>query len=148
MIYREAGEIDIERMHELRLAVKENVLVTHALVTRAHYLKYLFEDGKGWVADENGILAGFAIVDLKGKNVWGLFVSPGFEKQGIGKKLQTLMLNWYFNLTKETISLSTAPHTRAEKFYTATGWKRCGILLNGEVKFEMEFIKWQSISKK
>lgn len=142
MIFREAIETDIDQMHALRLSVRENVLITHSLVTHDHYIKYLFTDGKGWVCETDDRIAGFGIVNLKGKNIWGLFVAPEFENRGIGSELQKIMLNWYFDQSKETISLSTAQHTRAEKFYTATGWKRCGILSNGEVQFEMSFDRW------
>ncbi len=146
MLFREAVSADIEEMHALRLAVKENVLVTHALVSRTHYVKYLFEDGKGWVCVDAERITGFAIVDLKGKSVWALFVLPEYEGKGIGKKLQRTMLEWYFNQTQETLTLSTASHTRAEQFYTATGWKKCELLPNGEVKFELDFQSWKKFA--
>lgn len=142
MPLREASLNDIDAMHTLRLAVKENVLITHSLVTRDHYLKYLFDDGKGWVYEIEGSIVGFGIVDLKGSCVWGLFVSPEHEGKGIGKLLQEKMLKWYFNHSHKTLSLTTAQGTRAEKFYTLTGWKHKGILSNGEIKFEMEFNDW------
>ena len=145
MVFREATVHDIDKMHQLRLSVKENVLITHTLVTREHYIRYLTTDGKGWVCEINSEIAGLAIVDLKGNNVWGLFVGPEFEKSGIGKQLQNLMLDWYFTQTEKTIWLSTERNSRAEKFYSLTGWKNAGILQNGEVKFEMTFSDWRNI---
>jgi GNAT superfamily N-acetyltransferase len=71
-----------------------------------------------------------------------LFVQPGFDKKGIGKKLHDDMLNWYFSHTDETIWLGTAPNTRAEKFYRKAGWKEVGIHGKGEIKFEMEVANW------
>ena len=59
------------------------------------------ERGKGWVCEIENNIVGFAIVDLKENNIWALFVQPEFENMGIGKKLHTAMLNWYFNQAKK-----------------------------------------------
>jgi GNAT superfamily N-acetyltransferase len=47
-------------------------------------------------------LVGFAIADLVDNNIWALFIHPGFEKLGIGKKLHDEMVNWYFSQTDKT----------------------------------------------
>jgi len=73
-----------------------------------------------------------------------LFVHPEFEKQGIGKKLHDMMLGWYFDQTKETVWLGTAPNTRAEKFYRKAGWKEVGTHGKGEIKFEMNYNDWDN----
>jgi hypothetical protein len=51
------------------------------------------------------------------------------------------MLNWYFDQTKETVWLSTAPNTRAEKLYRKAGWKEVG-KHGKEIKFEMSYRDW------
>jgi hypothetical protein len=51
------------------------------------------------------------------------------------------MLNWYFDQTKETVWLSTAPNTRAEKFYRKAEWKEVGVY-GKEIKFEMNYQDW------
>ncbi len=137
MLIREAQVADIPRLSEVRLAVRENVLSNPALVTYEDYVEYLTRRGKGWVAEEAGRIAGFAIVDLQGRNIWALFVHPAFEGRGIGRALHDLMLDWYFSQTNETVWLGTAPGTRAEAFYRKAGWREVGVRENGEIKFEM-----------
>ena len=65
------------------------------------------------------------------------------EKNGIGKILQSEMLNWYFSNHSEPLWLSTAPGTRAEQFYRNSGWKETGRDANGEIVFEIDVLTWQ-----
>ena len=94
----------------------------------------------------DGTIVGFSIVSVIDRNVWALFIQPGYDKRGIGKKLHHDMLNWYFSQTNETIWLSTAPGTRAEAFYRRAGWQETGMTKSGEVKFEMTAHKWSSLT--
>ncbi len=139
MIFREATIADIPQIQIVRNAVKENRLSDPSVVTDDDCKIYITQKGKGWVCEiENNIVA-FAIADLIDKNIWALFVRPAFESKGIGKKLHDEMLHWYFDQTKETVWLSTASNTRAEKFYRNAGWKQVGMYGKGEIKFEMSF---------
>lgn len=140
--FREATVHDIDAMHAVRMSVKENVLNTPSLVTTADYTRYLTSHGKGWLCEIENRVVGLAIIDAEGKNIWGLFVHPAFEGKGIGKKLQELMLDWFFGQSRDTLWLGTAQNTRAEKFYEFSGWKKVGQRKNGEVKFEMSYEDW------
>lgn len=142
MIFREATIDDIPQMQVVRNAVKENVLSNPDLIKDADYIPFITVNGKGWVGEICEQIVGFAIVDLKGKNIWALFVHPDFEAKGIGKQLHKKMMDWYFNQTKETVWLSTAPNSRAEKFYRLNGWTEVGIYGKDEVKFEMGSENW------
>jgi GNAT superfamily N-acetyltransferase len=144
MIFREATIADIPQMQIVRHSVKENILSNPALVTDKDCEDYLTSRGKGWVCENNGLVVGFAIVDLIDKNIWALFVHPDFEGKGIGKKLHDTMLGWYFNQTKETVWLSTAFNTKAENFYRKAGWKEVGKHGKNEIKFEMHFDDWNT----
>ncbi len=145
MIFREATIEDIPALQVIRSAVKENVLNNPLLVTQKDYVLYLTTDGKGWLCETNNTISGFAIVNIQQNNIWALFVHPDFEKRGIGKKLQTIMLDWYFKQTKKSVWLSTAPNSRAERFYNLTGWNNIGFTKNGEAKFEMSFDGWEKL---
>lgn len=144
MIIREATIEDIPQIQKVRNSVKENVLSNPALVTDEHCVEYLTIRGKGWVAEVDDKIVGFAIADLQDHNIWALFLHPYFEKKGIGKQLHDTMLNWYFSQTKETVWLSTSPNTRAALFYPKAGWTLVGMYGKGELKFEMRAIDWKA----
>lgn len=147
MEIREARIEDIPQIQVVRNAVKENTLSDPNLVTDQDCEDFLFERGKGWVCEIDKQIVGFSIVDLKENNVWALFLDPDFEKQGIGRKLHDVMLDWYFKQTKENVWLGTSPNTRAEIFYRKSGWNEIGTHGKGEVKFEMTFENWENHTK-
>jgi GNAT superfamily N-acetyltransferase len=137
MVFREAQFADIGKMHGIRVAVKENRLSDPNRISSLDYEKNLKERGKVWVCEIEAQVIRFAIVDLFESKIWALFVDPIFEGKSVGRKLQQLMLNWYFKQTENTIWLGTSPGTRAEQFYRKTGWKATGTHSNGEILFEM-----------
>lgn len=137
MIFREATVADIPQIQMVRNSVKENTLSDPALVSDADCETYITQRGKGWVCEVDNTIVGFAIADLQDHNIWALFIHPGHEGKGIGRRLHDTMLNWYFSQTAETVWLSTSPGTRAEKFYRQAGWKEVGIYGKGEIKFEL-----------
>ena len=143
MIFREATIHDIPQMHAIRIAVKENILPDPSIITKEDYISFLTVRGKGWVCAIENIVIGFAIIDLQEKNIWALFVHLDHERKGVGKRLQQIMLNWYFEINDETVWLGTSPGTRAENFYRVSGWKEVGRRANGEIKFEMTKSEWE-----
>jgi GNAT superfamily N-acetyltransferase len=145
MIFREAILDDIIPMHEVRMSVKENALSNPDRVKENDYIEFIREKGKGWVCENSGIILGFSIIDASEHSVWALFVKPGFEKMGIGRRLHELMLNWYFQNHSEKLWLGTAPGTRAESFYIKAGWEKAGISSTGESRFEITREMWASI---
>lgn len=142
-IIREARLEDIPHIQSVRNSVKENTLSDPGLVTDADCEEFLFERGKGWVADMESRIVGFSIADLKENNIWALFLHPDFENLGIGRKLHDIMLDWYFEQTPETVWLGTSPDTRAETFYRKSGWKETG-MHGKEIKFEMTYNNWKN----
>ncbi|MEO6070831.1 MAG: GNAT family N-acetyltransferase [Chitinophagaceae bacterium] len=143
MIFREATIADITQMQVVRHSVKENVLSDPSLVTDKDCEDYITNRGKGWVCEVEGKIVGFAIADLKDHNIWALFVDPLFEKKGIGRRLHQLMLDRYFDTTKETVGLSTAPNSRAAHFYKIAGWQQVGFTKRGDLLFEMTYSNWR-----
>jgi GNAT superfamily N-acetyltransferase len=142
MILRAAKIEDIPQIQIVRNSVTENTLSDPNLVTNEDCEVYLTVRGKGWVCEIDRQIVGFAIVDLKENNIWALFLDPKFERQGIGRQLHHIMLNWYFTQTQATVWLGTAFNTRAEKFYRKAGWKEVGTHGTKEIKFEMSYNDW------
>ena len=147
MIFREATIEDIPQIQIVRNSVTKNTLSDPALVPDKDCEEFMFVRGKGWVCEIDKQITGFAIADLKENNIWALFLLPAFEKQGIGRRLHDMMVDWYFTQTKDNVWLGTAPSTRAESFYRKAGWKEIGTHGKGEIKFEMSFDEWAALKK-
>lgn len=146
MNFRIAAISDIPSIQMVRNSVKENILSNPGLITDLAVEDYITNRGKGWVCEINSSIVGFAIVDLHENNIWALFIHPDFEKRGVGKKLQQIMLDWFFSHSDKTLWLSTSPGTRAELFYQNSGWVKKGKYGDGEIKFEMNLKKWSNCS--
>ncbi len=145
MIFRVATSADITGMQIVRNAVKENPLPDPSYVSDSDCEDFINNRGRGWVCEIESKVVGFAIADLKENNIWALFIHPIHEGKGIGKRLHQLMLDWYFDQSKESVWLGTAPNTRAEQFYRKAGWRETGVRPNGEIKFEMTSEDWRKV---
>jgi GNAT superfamily N-acetyltransferase len=137
MNFREATTNDIEELHVIRMSVKENVLSNPLLVQPQDYEAFLTEKGKGWLCEIDGKPVGFAIVDTERNNLWALFLSPEYERKGIGRQLHDRMLDWCRKQGISSLWLTTDPKTRARKFYEKAGWKETGTTTSGEVRMEI-----------
>ena len=127
---------DVEAMHQLRNAVRENRLSDPASVSANSYRSYI-EAGSLWVAETGGRIAGFAAVDRDKESVWALFVGPELEGSGIGRALHRHMLEWALEQGLRRLSLRTERDSRAASFYRRAGWTQIGISPEGEAIFEI-----------
>ncbi len=148
MYIRAATISDISELFSVRMSVKENVLVTLALVTDEICADYISNRGKGWVCEVEGSIVGFAIANLQGNSIWALFLRPEYEGRGIGRQLHNTMLDWYFSMTDTTVWLGTDANTRAEQFYRKAGWVETGRDARGEIRFEMSADDWRALAQK
>jgi len=135
---------DIPQIHEVRNAVTENKLSNPDRITHDDYVTFLTVRGKGWVYEADGLIVGFAVVDLAEDNIWALFLLPAFEGKGIGRQLQEVMLDWYFASGRDHVWLGTSPGTRAATFYRKSGWTETGKNGEKEIKFEMTRAAWMA----
>lgn len=120
--YRPAISDDIAGMHHVRKAVLENRLTSNK-IREEHYLPYLEELGRSWVAVNNAnAVLGFAAGNRETGNIWALFVHPDAEGKGIGKALHDMMVAWLFSTGLQQLNLSTGANTRAQEFYERAGW--------------------------
>ena len=72
MTIREAKIEDIQQIQLVRNSVKENTLSDPGLVSDQDCKEFITERGKGWVCEINDQIVGFAIADLKKRNIWEL----------------------------------------------------------------------------
>jgi GNAT superfamily N-acetyltransferase len=142
MRIRLAVESDIAEMHRVRTSVRENRLTDPERVQPRDYRSLLSTRGRGWVSEVDGRIVAFAVVDLTRANVWALFVEPACEGQGLGRKLHDTMMAWVFSEGASNVWLTTAPGTRAERFYKTAGWQYSGPEPSGEARYEMPRDTW------
>jgi GNAT superfamily N-acetyltransferase len=127
---------DIAAMHLVRTAVRENKLIS-SVITEQDYIPAIEVTGRGWVIDVNGAIAGFAIGNEQTGNIWALFVHPDHERRGYGRRLHDVMVAWLFSRGLRRLWLTTAPNTRAERFYSEAGWHFKRGLPGGESLYEL-----------
>jgi ribosomal protein S18 acetylase RimI-like enzyme len=88
---RRAFPTDIADIQRIRNAVRENRLVS-TVITDEDVRVMLEDRGRGWVAEVDGAVVGFAIGDATNGNVWALFVDPAHEGRGHGRALHDAMV--------------------------------------------------------
>jgi GNAT superfamily N-acetyltransferase len=133
VIFREATIGDIPALSEVRLSVRENALSDPLKITHEMYATYLGGAGRGWLCEVGGEVVGFSVASLADASIWALFVRPGYEGRGIGRKLLGLATDWLFGTGAQSVTLSTEAGTRADRFYEGQGWQRGEIKDGGEV---------------
>jgi len=127
---------DFDEVMRIRYAVRENRLVSMKIGPEL-YAEHIERKGRGWVAEEAGRIVGFAIGDRDEADIWALFVDPPFEGRGHGRRLHDTMVDWMFAQGLPRITLGTDPHTRAERFYIAAGWRFTHLRDDGEHAYEL-----------
>ena len=132
---RLATVADIDGMHRVRLAVRENRLSDPGRITAADYRAALETLGRGWVIEAQGQIVAFAIAYASG-SLWALFVDPAHEGRGHGRALHAAMVEWLWSLGLRRLWLTTAPGSRAEGFYSRLGWQACG-RVDGDLRMEL-----------
>ncbi len=138
---RQATRADIPQIQRVRHSVKENRL-TSRVILDDDVASAIEGAGRGWVVDIEGRIVGFSIAQCdpgsdKTGSIWALFVDPDFEGQGHGRRLHDVAVQWLWSCGVQWLWLSTETDTRAERFYELSGWQRCGLTPDGEVRFQM-----------
>jgi len=89
-ILRQAQRGDIPDIQRVRHAVRENRL-TSRVVTDDDVADSIERTGRGWVIEVDGRVQAFAIGNADTGNIFALFVEPGHERRGYGRRLQDEM---------------------------------------------------------
>lgn len=132
---RRASAADVPGIQRVRAAVKENRLVSRR-IGDDEVLHAIEAGGRGWVVEEAGKIVAFAIVQTEAGRVWALFVDPGHEGHGHGRRLLDTLVGWCWARGLQRLQLSTEPGTRAQRFYARAGWRETGPAPGGEIGFE------------
>jgi GNAT superfamily N-acetyltransferase len=123
------------------MSVRENRLVS-LRIAHDEYRNAITVDGKGWVAEVDGVVVGFAVGLLREKNLWALFVKPGFEGIGVGRSLARYAFDWFHDENVSEVTFTTEPDTRADAFYTRLGCERGDLVSHGDVAYTWRRAFW------
>lgn len=134
---RRAVAADIPGIQRVRASVKENRLVSTTISDEDVRIA-IEETGRGWVVEEEGEVAAFAIGNVITGNVWALFVRPESEGRGYGRQLHDATIEWLFAAGADRLWLTTEPGTRAQRFYETAGWNLVGTTDQGELRYEKQ----------
>jgi len=132
---RVAVRADVREIQRVRHSVRENRL-TSTTISDEDVIEAIERTGRGWVMEVDGRIVGFAVGNAESGNIWALFLEPGHERRGHGRRLHDEMVSWLWSRGVERLWLTTAPGTRAERFYERAGWKNGGKTPSGELLFE------------
>ena len=133
---RKATVDDSSRITEVRNAVRENRLSPANVARVEDTARWIYENGTFWVWEQDGTVQGFAVADVRDGTIFGLFVHPDYEGRGIARALLPLACEDLRRAGHTTARLTTAPGSRAERFYRRNGWTDTGRRENGEIVFE------------
>ena len=117
------------------MAVQENRLESLVLTTD-DYAAAIESPGRGWVIEDDDMIVAFAVGNAETGNIWALFVDPGHDHRGHGRRLHDTMVEWLEAQGIQRLWLTTEPGTRAERFYVAAGWRPVRRTSSGEILFE------------
>lgn len=132
---RQAIATDIPAMWTVRYAVTENPL-TPGRISDEEFRSEIEDSGRGFVAEVDDRIVGFAVGNARTGNVWALFVTPEAQGRGVGEALHRALLTWFRSQPPHTLWLSTGTATRARAFYEKHGWRCVGPYGDAEVRYE------------
>ena len=147
MNIRVAQESDIETLFEIRTSVVENYQSREAIaelgITPESLAHMLATDCCAWIVEMDNQPVGFSIANATEKTIFGLFVRPSYENQGVGRALMQAAENWLWSQGIKEIWLVTGndPNLRAYGFYLHLNWTPVGVEADGDFKGEMKFVK-------
>lgn len=136
---RDATEADIEVIFDIRTCVRENHLSAGDLaemgITPARVRDALAAAPCIWVAEVDGMPAGFSMANFDDGSVFAAFVRPEMEGRGVGTRLMKRAEGALFR-RHACIWLETDGASRAAVFYRKIGWSLVATLPNGDIRFE------------
>jgi GNAT superfamily N-acetyltransferase len=136
VVLRQATMVDADSIWKVRYSVTENTL-RQGRISNEDLRSALEETGRGWVVEVDGSIEAFAIGIARSGNIWALFVAPEAQGRGYGSRLHDVMVGWLREQRVPLLWLTTGDATKACAFYEKRGWKRVGVLSDGQARYEL-----------
>ena len=147
-VIRPMTTADVQGALDMRGRTRENAVSIDELaaeygVTPASAVAALQSTQSGWVCEDRGRIAGFAIGDRANGEVVVVALLPEYERRGIGRLLLTHVQNMLFSAGHDTIWLwaNPDPEVRTTGFYRHMGWVNTGHIENGAVRLERSALR-------
>ncbi|WP_019643487.1 GNAT family N-acetyltransferase [Novispirillum itersonii] len=139
-LIRPARPDDIPAIFEIRTSVRENHLSRAELaelgITPDSLRAILEASPCLWVAESDGAVAGFSMIDAADACLFAAFVHPRAEGRGLGRLLVAAAEEALFS-THDSAWLETAAASRAAGFYRRLGWAQSGpVSVDGDIRME------------
>lgn len=138
---RPAGAADVEAIFHVRTSVRENALTVTELaalgITPASIDAAITQAPCAWVAERDGEVVGFAMVDLPEACLFAVFVLPEHEGQGVGRQLMQVSEAALF-LHHPVIWLETDAASKAAAVYRHLGWRHACDAGGGDVRLQKQ----------
>jgi GNAT superfamily N-acetyltransferase len=133
---RKATRADYPHISEIRLSVRENCLAKSKYESVARHADWIFDNAAFWVWEEDGIIQGFFRSGSAQCEIFAHFIHPAYEGRGIGRALLSPACQILRDAGFKVATLTTAPGTRAERFYRRDGWTEVGPEDDGQIIVE------------
>ena len=141
MLIRVATPDDIDTLFAIRTSVVQNHLsreqMTALGITPQVLADSIREAPWVWIAEVEGRPVAFSMVDRAAGEVFAMFVQPGYEGLGLGRRLMAVAEAALFE-QHERLFLITDGHDeiRANGFYQRLGWSMVARVEGDDVRYE------------
>ncbi|SDJ13321.1 hypothetical protein SAMN05216189_10139 [Pseudomonas delhiensis] len=140
---RPATETDVATLFAIRTSVRQNHLSHEQLaelgITPASVAEAIRLGPCCWLAEADGVAAGFAMVDGTAGEVFALFVRPEYEGRGVGRLLlATAETSLFREHARIWLVTDGSDGIRANAFYQRQGWRKVASLDARDVRYEKQ----------
>ena len=133
---RQATQLDLPRISQVRHGTAENRLLDPSLVTPAEVEWYLNE-AIFLVSEDDAGIQGIVCANPQTGYVWALFVIDGAHGLGHGTALLKEAIERLRRAGHRQAFLTTGKDTRAAAFYRSRGWTQTGVDWRGDAVFRL-----------
>ncbi|MCU1775857.1 GNAT family N-acetyltransferase [Pseudomonas sp. 14P_5.3_Bac1] len=141
MLIRVATPDDIDTLFAIRTSVVQNHLSREQMTALGITPQVLADSIRAapcvWIAEMEGRPAAFSMVDRAAGEVFAMFVQPGYEGQGLGRRLMAVAEAALFEQHERLFLITDGrDEIRANGFYQRLGWSMVDRLEGDDVRYE------------
>jgi len=141
--FAEATLVDVEEILDVRRRVSENTSTDSLAAHAGRYSEIIAGGGRGWVCRIGPRIYGFALVDIRTRELAALHVHPYLVRNGIGRQLHNSAVDFLFARGRTAIHAVCRPRTAAARFFSKAGWAPVDFEAAGAWAFELTPEDWQ-----